>query len=394
MKTSFLISLIGALLFFLSSSTFSEQIPEGPDLDISHCDLEGDYKIIDHIVKQYNDDLVIEEVFIQELDLEIEQFSFTRLYKKDLKEFKTPIIMRPGSNMNFDSFLIGENPLAEALANEGHLVYGYNPRPGQIEFMEWFSSHHTESWGMAQNVRDMKYLADVAFCDTEKKPVYLGYSIGAIIGYAVGNAHPNAFSGMILLDGTLYSTNPEFIENFKASCEEAEDALAHSNYLESATCGVFYATKKLADLSDAAFGALYDALTNPMEGMTPGYTYVTADDPEAKTFKYSSKENLMTLVENINIFQTWAVYRDYRCEISSGERKFTNNLSEFKAPLLAVSAEHGFGDYIKEGLTIWGSDDKTYIKKIGYSHADLMCAVDQDSALNNDVLAWLRDRKF
>ncbi|EKD50513.1 MAG: hypothetical protein ACD_62C00520G0001 [uncultured bacterium] len=117
-----------------------------------------------------------------------------------------------------------------------------------------------------------------------------------------------------------------------------------------------------------------------------------------------------TLIDRLNNLQAHAIYRDYTCAMArpadaplatdrpnDPTTKYIYNLGAFTKPVFAISAEHGYGPYIADGLSIWGSAQVgtvTHFMRAGVSHIDLLTARDQDTMINTDLLRWLDENGF
>jgi pimeloyl-ACP methyl ester carboxylesterase len=153
-----------------------------------------------------------------------------------------------------------EDSLAGSLALEGYSVYGYDPRhalvpKGSCEGGKDCSA--MAEWGIQAILDDLTEIRlEVAREFPEKLPVIGGFSFGAMIALAAVNQDPRAYSGLVLLDGTLLTKNPLTRVGYARACRQIQEAIAGGQLYDSATQVMFQDLYSRAKVDPEGQGSL------------------------------------------------------------------------------------------------------------------------------------------
>ena len=188
-----------------------------------------------------------------------------------------------------------------------------------------------------------------------------GFSLGAITTLAAVNARPDAYSGAIVWEGTLYSENPSVLAANGATCASTTAALAAGVTVDNQT-GPLLQDPRTARLGrsgrpepvrprDSPTGSFFLlTLTTPQPAppaFVPDYTLVAGNLFDG--FFFSSELLIEQAVADFNEVEPLAITRDLSCSLA-GDRTFSGNLSSFEGSVFSVGAGRAFGAHMQDVL--------------------------------------------
>jgi pimeloyl-ACP methyl ester carboxylesterase len=339
-------------------------------------------------------------------------FSIQRVVKIGKSDNKGAIIMLPGSGSSFRIYEMDENgkyenSFAGFFASQGYDVYGYSPRTESFGFGECTyglaDCSIMKDWGIQSTLDDVEYLKSyIKKFHKAQKPVILGWSLGCFHAIASINQHPDDYAGAVLWEGFLYSKNKTIIEGNKIDVM-IEDSIQNSGvYYENGTETIIYLTQLALTDPDGISPipvfpagttnkqALILAGTTPSQcppDFLPNYTMVMAK-PDFSGFQYASYERTVTFCLSVSSYASWQDEKEAHAAIA-GDRTFTKNLKQYKAPIYVVGAGHAFGKYMKDNIDLFGSHDITWNYISQFGHADHYLSPYHRQILDNPILMWL-----
>jgi len=259
-------------------------------------------------------------------------------------------------------------------------------------------------WGLQTILDDVAFIRQqIEAAHPGEKPVVGGLSLGSIASVAAINQDPEAYAGAILLEGTLYTANPDTRAINAGFCSAFEGLLA---------AGVFYdgqngpGFKLLSHLADVApndpspipgfppgftnHRAWVAALTAPPVGPVtprPGYYFLAGSVAEDRFF-YADEALVHANIAGFVDYMAIRTIRDVSCSLA-GERTFWDNLENFDGPVLMIAAGHGFGPEMLETKGLMTNARVTVEYKEDYGHVDHVFSTRHMQEVEHPVLAWL-----
>jgi len=214
-------------------------------------------------------------------------------------------------------------------------------------------------WGVDTGVNDAMFVQKlVKLLHPFQKPVVGGFSGGSSAAIASVDRYPNAFSGLFMWEGTLYTDDPVIRARNAAFCAADEALLADGVVVDSAVQG-FKAILNLATVAPSA--------PSPIPGFPPGTTNLQAlvyafstpnpanplnftdgfirviGDPVTATFTYSDLARFQLLGPLVGNYAPVRFLRDSHCSMGGIDTQYTDNLSAFRGDVLVYAAGFGFG---------------------------------------------------
>jgi len=252
-----------------------------------------------------------------------------------------------------------------------------------------------KKWGIDSYKSDILYSAKRVQIETGKKPILLGYSMGAIIAMELMKDSSSAFSGVVQLDGTSYSADPKFKKPWKAQCENYRTMFSKGVIFSKQEAGMLktIANLYLSDpdgispfagaMTNKSF--LYFAFTSPVAGAHPNYHYAVGDH---KSFKYTPVDLLVKTILTIKA-EPLKISTDYSCLLGESKAKDYLNLAKVRFPILIISAEKGFSKFGQEAAPMYSRAPVTAIMRDSLGHADLLLTDIDKHSIKSDLLFWL-----
>lgn len=331
------------------------------------------------------------ETVVQDGGATTDQFTMTRVHST-CGDSKGAILLLPGQQANFELYEIDVSGdytqgLVGYLATRGYDVWGYSPRTKGIAFgaCDLDGCPYMANWGFATIVSDAAYIRS-QMPSSGQKPVVGGWSIGAMSTIAVLNSAPHNYSGAIVWEGLLYSTNPLVIAGNVENCTQAQAQYA----LEAAGGSTLFTLKQIAEAEpEVLIPVVTTALPSPPASV-PGYTLL-AGNADQTALAYSSLDQLvLALEQGFNDYEAQKVSVDEYCS-QAGDRTFTNNLHAYHDSLMIIRNGHGFGGFMDDNLNLFGtpSSKRTTLSHPEFGHGDNYAAVNHVPVLQAPIYAWL-----
>lgn len=362
-----------------------------------------DYKVISTQKTTAGNLLRTEEV-IQEGGNPLNRFSLHHVVKKGITPRGVVLLLPPARTLNFDAYELADKgdyatSLVGKLAAANLDVWGYSFRTkglagGTCE-KGTVDCSAMRDWGMATVLRDIQYVRNaLAKVNPRAKPVIGGYSIGAMMVFALLSQEPDAYSGALFWDGFLYSKDPAIVAPAAAQCEALKKQLATGAPYDGATFTGFKALCRAQQANPKGpERAMYmTVLTTARPDPVPGYTLAVGNAAENK-LTYSSEQRVADLVMRLNDYDALALLRDVECGIA-GARDFTHNLDKYTGPVLAVRAGHGFGPGMGDNLALLGSKDVQTVDLKDLGHFDTTTNAKHTAQLDVPIRDWLLNKVF
>lgn len=214
-------------------------------------------------------------------------------------------------------------------------------------------------WGMNAAVDDAMFVRDmVRWAHPGSRPVLGGFSGGSSAAIAAVNREPHAFSGLLMWEGTLYTTDPAIRARNATFCQQDEARLSS---------GVFYDASVQGFRTLFALAAAAPSDPSPIPVFPPGTTNLQAmifalsvpdptnplnftdtfirlvGDPATSSLTYSDIQRVFQLAPLVGNYAPVRFIRDSHCAIAGSDTEFTNNLDAYHGDVLVYAEGHGFG---------------------------------------------------
>jgi hypothetical protein len=238
----------------------------------------------------------------------------------------------------------------------------------------------------------------------EKKPVIGGLSGGSSTAMATINAHPKAFAGLFMWEGTLYTPDPAIRARNAAFCAADQEALAAGTFFDPAVQGF----KVLFQLAAAApndpspipvfppgttnLQALLFAFTLPNAANPLNFTedfIRLVGDPFAATLTYSDLERVLIWGPLVGNYAPIAFIRDTHCSLGGLESRFTKHLDKFEGPALIYAEGLGFGQMMIDTAALMTEADVTIDFHPEFAESDRYFHADWQTVALAPLLDWL-----
>jgi len=303
---------------------------------------------------------------------------------------------------NYDDSFVG------FFANRGFDVWGYSQRVQGIVAGSCESGgidcSPMADWGLQTIVNDVAFIRQqIGLAHPDQKPVVGGLSLGSIASVAVINAAPDDYAGALLIEGTLYDTDPQVRAINQGFCDMFDGLLAQGVYYDGQGLPAF---KLVAQLATAAPNA-----PSPLPGFPPGLTnhqafvafmsvpnvspltprpnyFFAAGDVQQDRLFFANDALLRANIAQFVDYVAWRTVRDVSCGLA-GDRTFTNNLQNFKGAVYVVAGGHGFGTGMLDTAALMTSASKTINFVEAFGHVDAYFEGSHRQNLDEPILAWL-----
>lgn len=295
------------------------------------------------------------------------------------------------------------------LADHGYDVWLFSPRttslsPGACVVAG--SCSIASSWGMNTYISDIDFERSVMeFVRPSEKPFVGGLSLGGMLTYATINAHPYRYAGAIVWEALLSSKDAAFQAGFGPICSHDQTALVSGQTVDDGfglLAGTAYtlATTAPAALSPLGIFPGFDnqqtfvglfAIPNPALPIPVRGFIINASDPTSvyERFAFTNDYREGKQINTGNYYESVHLERDFDCSFAGVETSFTNHLGAFIGPILGVEAGLGFGTYMNDNLSLFGSTDRTIIFTPNYGHADHLLSTNYKNDIVLPILNWL-----
>ena len=351
---------------------------------------------------------------IQEGNNSLDRFKMTKVLKPVPNEaIKAAILLVPPLGSGFQNYEASDNgdynnSFVAFFARRNFVVFGYSQRVNDLTAGSCESGaidcSPMANWGLQTIVDDTEFIRQqIAAEYPGLKIVIGGLSLGSIIAEASLNAHPNAYAGAIMVDGTVYDTDANVRAINQNFCNQFEGLLAGGVYYDGQSAPGFKVINQLAQTAPNApspIPGFPPGLTNhqvwvlalsapPLSPVSPRPSYFNAAGTFFEDRLFFANEALVHA--NIATFVDYTAtksLRDLTCGLA-GETTFTNNLDKFNGPVIMFAAGHGFGTAMFDTAQLMTSADVTINFKEQYGHVDYIFSTKHLKELEHPILNWL-----
>lgn len=342
----------------------------------------------------------------------LNRFLVTRVVKKNGQGQQGTLLLLPPLGSGFQNYEVGDGgdyskSFAGFFARRGFDVWGYSQRvqgltSGQCESGAIDCSAMAD-WGVQTILNDVAFIrGQIELAHPGEKPVAAGLSLGSILSAAVIDAAPQDYAGAIMIEGTIYDTDPGVRAANAGFCAFFENQLANGVYYDGQNTPGFKLINHLAEVAPnepspiPGFGGLTNhrawvaVMSAPPVGPTtprPGYYFLKGSVAEDR-FAYADEPLVHA---NINTFVDYVAVRtirDLNCGLA-GERTFTSNLQNFTGPVLMFVGGHGFGSGMTDTAGLMTNAKVTVEYKEDYGHVDHVFSTRHMQEVEHPILAWL-----
>ena len=260
------------------------------------------------------------------------------------------------------------------------------------------------NWGMQTILDDVAFIRQqIEAAHPGEKPVVGGLSLGSIASIAAINQDPEAYAGAILLEGSLYTANPDSRAINAGFCSAFEGLLAAGVYYDGQQGPGF---KLLSFLAETApdqptplpgfppgftnHRAWVAAMTAPPVGPVtprPGYQFLAGSVAEDRFF-YADEALVHANIAGFVDYMAIRTIRDVSCSLA-GDRTFSDNLENFDGPVLMIAGGRGFGPEMLETKELLTNAEVTVEYKEDYGHVDHVFSTRHMQEVEHPILAWL-----
>ena len=342
------------------------------------------------------------------------RFFMTRVVKNiPAQALRGTILLLPPLGSGFQNYETTpdndyDNSFVGFFANRNFDVWGYSQRTQGIAAGSCESGSIDCSvmadWGMQTILNDVAYIRQqIGVAHPGEKPVVGGLSLGSIAGVAVINAAPNDYAGALLIEGTLYDTDPQVRAINQGFCDMFDGLLAQGVYYDGQQLPAFKLVAQLATVAPNA--------PSPLPGFPPGFTnhqafvgflsasnvspitprpnyFLAAGDAQQDRLFFVNDALIRANIAQFVDYVAVRTIRDVNCGLA-GDRTFTNNLQNFKGAVYVVAGGHGFGTGMLDTAALMTSASKTINFVEAFGHVDAYFEGSHRQNLDQPILAWL-----
>lgn len=331
---------------------------------------------------------------------------------------KGAILLLPPLGSGFQNYEVSasgdyDDSFAAYFASRNFDVWGYSQRVQGIAAGSCESGAVNcapmADWGLQTIVDDVAFIRQqIALVHPNDKPVVGGLSLGSIAALATINAYPNDYAGALLIDGTIYDTDPAVRAINAAFCAALDAQLAGGIFYDGQGAPGF---KFLSNLANVAPNA-----PTPIPGFPPGFTnhqvfvavmtapplsplgprpgfYQLAGSIAENRFFFADEELVYANVAQFVDYTALRTLRDLNCGLA-GDQTFTGNLAAFTKPVLMFAAGHGFGSGMTDTANLLTNAQVTLESNPDYGHVDYVFSTNHEKELEKPILKWLKKEVF
>lgn len=343
----------------------------------------------------------------------LDRFLVSRVRKSAGQSHKGTLLLLPplGSGFqNYETVVDGDygKSFAGFFARRGFDVWGYSQRvqgltAGQCESGA-IDCSAMANWGLQTILDDVAFIRQqIEAAHPGEKPVVGGLSLGSIATVAAINQNPDAYAGAIMLEGTLYTANPDTRAINAGFCSAFEGLLAAGVFYDGQNTPGF---KLLSFLAETApndptplpgfppgftnHRAWVAAMSAPPVGPVtprPGYQFLAGSVAEDRFF-YADEALVHANIAGFVDYTATRTVRDVSCSLA-GDRTFTDNLESFDGPVLMIAGGHGFGPEMLDTKELLTNAEVALEYRADYGHVDHVFSTKHMQEVEHPILAWL-----
>lgn len=299
--------------------------------------------------------------------------------------------------------------IAEYFAERNFDVYGYALRfegipAGTCEAGVLDCSVMT-GWNIQSMVDDIAFVrSQIELLHPGTRIVAGGASLGGMLAFAVANAAPGDYDGIIAWEGMLYSQDPQVIALNQGYCAALEAQIAGGAVFDGVGTNVFKDVTRFARLAPSGLAAIPlfpPNLTNhqvmvlllavpspgPVTMPVPSYIQMNGSLAEDRLF-FADEPRMFENVSRFVGYSPLATVRDVSCSLAGVETAYTSNLGSFHGSVLAIGGGRGFGPYMPDNLALLGSADQTFLLEPEFGHIDHFMTAQHRDFVERPIFDW------
>ena len=327
----------------------------------------------------------------------LDRFKMVR-FVKDVPpaQLRGSILLLPPLGPSFSFYEQRENgapgtSIAEYFAERNFDVYGYALRfdgiPSGTCEAGVLDCSVMAAWNLQSMVDDVAFVrSQIEVLHPGGRVVTGGASLGGILAFAVANAAPGDYDGIIAWEGMLASQDPQVIALNQAYCAALAAQIAGGGVFEAVGPNVFKDVTRFSRLVPSGLTPIPlfpPNLTNhqvmvllvsvpapgPVTMPVPNYIQMNGSLAEDRLFFADEPR----MVENVGRFVSYvplATVRDISCSLAGVETAYVASLASYHGSVLAIGGGRGFGPYMPDTLGLLGSTDQTFLLEPDFGHID------------------------
>lgn len=326
---------------------------------------------------------------------------------------KGTLLLLPPLGSGFQNYEIGDGgdyskSFAGFFARRGFDVWGYSQRVQGLAAGTCESGAADCSamagWGVRTILDDIAFIRrQIDAAHPGEKPFVGGLSLGSILSVAVVNESPQDYAGAIMMEGSLYTANPETRAINAGFCAAFDQQLADGVYYDGQNTPGFKLLSQLAEVAPGAptplpgfpagftnHQAWVAAMTAPPVSPTtprPGY-YFLAGSVAQDGFTYADEALVHANIRAFVDYVATRTIRDISCSLA-GDRTYSDNLQAFGGSVIMFAGGHGFGPEMRETAALMTNARVTMNYREDFGHVDHVFATDHMQQVEHPLLAWL-----
>lgn len=346
----------------------------------------------------------------------IDRFQMVRLAKTGQSgRFRGSILFLPPLGSSFAFYEqrdvsggVGTS-VAGFFAERGYDVWGYEPRyagiPAGTCEAGLVDCSVMAGWGIQSQLDDIAFIRQQIEAEHPGGSVVTGgASLGGILAVAVANDAPSDYAGVIVWEGMLASDDPAVQALDTGYCAALEAQLAGGAVYDGVGTNVFKQVVKAAELAPGAptlnplfppflpnHQLLVTLLSVPSPGPVtmpvPNYILMNGSPAEDRLY-FASEPRLFENVGHFNAYSPTALVRDISCSLAGSETAYVANLGSFTGSVLAIGGGRGFGAYMGYQLSLFGTDDVTFLLEPDFGHIDHFMTPRHREYVERPIFAW------
>lgn len=371
------------------------------------------------VTEQRSEGIDRTQYIVQNGDDPLNRFGVERVVLTDLAESASmmPVILLPPLSSSAEFYTLGgraqgselSHSIAANLARGGLDVYIYSPRetflaPGQCANQADCAA--AAEWGFSAVLADLAFIRELAAAaHPDVRPLVGGHSLGGMVSLAAVNEAPAAYSGLMISDSILHTTDPALQAGYGMLCQGVTAAVAGGQVLDDQLAPTAQLIVQLALAAPDAPSpipifppgttnrqAYILFLSSPQRGppvsLFPAGAVLAAGSVVEDRFYNASEERLNTQIGSFNFYAANAAIRDIVCSIA-GDPTFVGDLASYTGPVLAFEAGLGFGPLMHETIALTGSTQVRIESDPGFGHVDLPTSPSRKQLFDQKILAWI-----
>jgi pimeloyl-ACP methyl ester carboxylesterase len=377
------------------------------------------YQIIGTESSVVADDLHKTVTTVQVGNHPLNRFLMTRVVKDiPTHTLKGVILLLPPLGSGFQNYEVGENgdynnSFVAYFARQNFDIWGFSQRVQNIPAGACESGAvdcaPMADWGLQTAINDVAFIRQqIGLVHQNTDPVVGGLSYGSILALATINAYPNDYAGALLIDGTIYDTDPAVRAVNAAFCAALDAQLAAGIFYDGQGGPGFKFVSQLASVAPNA--------PTPLPGFPPGFTnhqvfvagmtapplsplgprpgfYQLAGSLAEDRFFFANEALVHANIAQFVDYLALRTLRDLNCGLA-GDQTYTSNLAAFTGPVLMFAAGHGFGSGMNDTANLLTNAQVTLLSNPVYGHVDYVFSTNHEKEFEKPVLKWLKDEVY